>query len=56
MTFNLPNLRSIFQPTTNTRGNVDTILDNLFNDIDHRSPYAFSSGRESGFYPQLGDS
>ena len=49
MTFNLPNLRSVFQPTTNPRGDINTLLD----DFERRIPYFSSPSKEPSFCPQL---
>jgi len=53
MTFDLPSLRSVFQPTATTRGSVDRIFDDLFYDFVHRVPHFSIPKRDSGFYPQL---
>ena len=56
MTFNLPSLRSVFQPTTNPRGDINTLLDDLddfFYDFERRIPYFSDPSKEPGFRPQL---
>ena len=49
MTFNLPSLRSVFQPTTKPRGDINTLLD----DFERRIPYFSNPSKEPSFCPQL---
>ena len=53
MTFNLPNLSSVFHQTTNDRENNGRTLDDFFYDLERRIPYFSSPNREPRFYPQL---
>lgn len=52
MTFNLPNLRSVFQPTKDRRTNIDTLMDDFFN-FGNQFPRALLTREEQDFYPQL---
>jgi HSP20 family protein len=53
MTYNLPSLRSVFQPTTNDRRGIDNFFDDFFYDLERRVPYFSSPSKELSFYPQL---
>jgi len=53
MTFNLPSLKSAFQPTTHQRGDIKNLLDDFFYDSERRVPYFSSPSKETGFCPQL---
>jgi len=53
MTFNLPSLKSVFQPTTHQRGDIKNLLDDFFYDSERRVPYFSNQSKESGFCPQL---
>lgn len=52
MTINLPNLRSMFQPTRNIRTNIDDLMNDFFN-LDTKYPHSLITREEQEFYPQL---
>lgn len=49
MAFDLPSLRSVFQPSTSTR----TDIDHLFDDFENQFRRSFLLRNEKGFYPLL---
>ena len=51
MSFDLPSLRSMFQPSRRT--NIDNMFEDFFNKFEHQTPQSLLSKREQGFYPQL---
>jgi HSP20 family protein len=53
MRFDLPSLRSVFQPSRKTRANIDDIFDDFFSGPEHQLPYSLLSRKVQDFYPQL---
>jgi hypothetical protein len=53
MRFDLPSLRSVFQPSRKTRANIDDIFDDFCSGPEHQFPYSLLSRKVQDFYPQL---
>ena len=51
MTFNLPSLRSVFQPTKDRKTNIDSLMDDFFN-FSNQFPRTLLTREEQNFYPQ----
>ena len=49
MTFNLPSLRSVFQPTKDRKTNIDSLMDDFFN-FSNQFPRTLLTREEQDFY------
>ena len=53
MTFDLPSLRSVFQPSRSTRTDTDNMFDYFFNDFENPFRRSLISRNIKDFYPLL---